>query len=440
MLETLTERLQLIFKALSRHGVLSEADVDSALREVRLALLEADVHFMVAKDFLARVRARAIGSEVSRALNPAQQVMKIVHEELAATLGPSTPWSPSGPKPRVILLAGLQGSGKTTTAGKLAKRFRAEGERVLLVAADVARPAAVRQLQILGEQVGVSVFASGGRTPPEICAAALEQARKESDTLVILDTAGRQQIDDLLMGELASIKQETSPSECFLVADAMTGQEAVRIAGGFHQAVGLTGMILTKMDGDSRGGAAISMRAVTGVPIRWIGTGEGLDALEAFDAGRIAGRILGQGDMLGLIRRAEESFAAGETQKQAQQLLSGDFNMQDMLDQFRQIRKLGSLGQILDMLPGAAAGKLTPEAQRDAEREMKRKEAILCSMTPGERREPEILDASRKRRIARGSGTEVQEINRLIQQYRQARKMMKMFGKNGGRGIPRIFG
>jgi len=440
MLEALTDRLQQIFKNLSRRGVLSEADVDSALREVRLALLEADVHFTVVKDFLARVRARAVGSEVSRALNPAQQMMKIVHEELAATLGPAAPWSPAGPKPRVVMLLGLQGSGKTTTAGKLAKIFRADGERVLLVAADVQRPAAVRQLQILGEQVGVSVYAAGVGTPPQICAAAVERARRESDTLVLLDTAGRRQIDEALMAELVSIKKETAPAECLLVADAMTGQEAVHIAGSFHKAIGLTGLVLTKLDGDARGGAAISMRAVTGVPIRWIGTGEGLGALEAFDPERIAGRILGQGDMIGLIRRAEETFAAEETRKQAGQILGGEFTLQDMLEQIRQMRKLGPLGQILDMLPGAGGVKITPEQQRDAEQDMKRKEAILCSMTPQERRQPEILDASRRRRIASGSGTEVQEINRLIQQFRQARKMMKMLGKKGGRGISGIFG
>jgi signal recognition particle subunit SRP54 len=440
MLDALADRLQLIFKNLSRRGVLSETDVDSALREVRLALLEADVHFTVVKDFLVRVRERAVGSEVSRALNPAQQVLKIVHEELAATLGPAAPWSPAGPKPRVVMLLGLQGSGKTTTAGKLAKRFRAEGERVLLVAADVHRPAAVRQLQILGEQAGASVYAADGGSPLQICAAALEQARRESDTLVLLDTAGRRQIDDTLMAELVSIKKETAPTECLLVADAMTGQEAVHIAGSFHKAVGLSGLILTKMDGDARGGAAISMRAVTGVPIRWIGTGEGLDALEVFEADRIAGRILGQGDMIGLIRQAEQTLSAEEIQQQTGQILGGEFTLQEMLEQIRQIRKLGPLGQILDMLPGAVAGKATPQRQRDAEQDIKRKEAILSSMTPQERHQPEILDASRRRRIARGSGTEVQEINRLIQQYRQARKMMKMLGKNGGRGIRGIFG
>jgi signal recognition particle subunit SRP54 len=440
MLETLSNRLQEIFRRLSRRGVLSESDVDAALREVRLALLEADVHFSVVKDFLARVRARAVGSDVSRALNPAQQVIKIVHEELAATLGPNAPWNLTGPKPRVVLLAGLQGSGKTTTAAKLAKKFRSGGERLLLVAADVQRPAAVRQLQILGEQVGVPVYPAGGKTPVQICTGALEHARRESDTLVLLDTAGRQQIDDALMAELVSIKEAVHPVECLLVADAMTGQEAVRIAQGFHKAIALTGLILTKMDGDARGGAAISMRAVTGVPIRWIGTGEGLDALEEFDPERIAGRILGMGDMLGLIRRAEDAFDTGEAEKQAEQILGGEFTLEDLLGQLRQMRKLGPLGQLMEMLPGAGAARITPEQQRDAEADLRRKEAILCSMTPAERRQPDILDGSRRRRIARGSGTEVQEVNQLLQQYRQARKMMKMIGKSGGRGLPRIFG
>jgi signal recognition particle subunit SRP54 len=435
MLETLTGRLQEIFQRISRRGVLDEAEVDSALREVRLALLEADVHFAVVQDFIARIRARAVGSEVSRALNPAQQVVKIVHAELAATLGPAVPWNLAGPKPRVVLLAGLQGSGKTTTAAKLARMFRADGERILMVAADVRRPAAVRQLQILGEQVGIPVYAAEGKTAPQVCAAALERARRGSDTLVLLDTAGRRQIDDALMAELVSIKKETDPVECLLVADATTGQEAVRIAEGFHKALGLTGLILTKMDGDARGGAAISMRAAAGVPIRWIGTGEGMDALEAFDPDRIAGRILGMGDMLGLIQKAERALDTEETRKQAGQMLDGGFTLEDLLAQIRQMRKVGPLSQILEMMPGTGAAKITPERQHEAEADMKRKEAILCSMTPEERRTPEILNGSRKRRIARGSGTEVQEVNLLLNQYRRARKMLKMLGKTGGRGL-----
>jgi signal recognition particle subunit SRP54 len=446
MLQTLSHRLQEIFRRLSRRGVLGESDVDDALREVRLALLEADVHFSVVRDFLARVRNRAVGSEVSKALNPAQQVIKIVHEELVATFGPSVPWNPVGPKPRVVLLAGLQGSGKTTTAAKLAKLLRDAGERVLLVAADTRRPAAIRQLQLLGEQIGAPVFSADDKTPPRICSDALEHARRGGETLVLLDTAGRQQADDALMAELSSIVKAVNPVERLLVADAMTGQEAVRIAEGFHKAIGLTGLILTKMDGDARGGAAISMRAVAGVPVRWIGTGEGLDGLEPFDSERMAGRILGMGDMLGLIRRAEETFEREEVRKQAEQILEGEFSLQNLLDQIRHMRKLGPLSQFLDMLPaggglpGAGKGHITPQQQQRAEAEMRRKEAILCSMTPQERRDPDLLNGSRKRRIARGSGVEVQEVNQLLKQFQQMRKMMKMLGKSGGKGLSRIFG
>jgi signal recognition particle subunit SRP54 len=440
MLESLSERLQQIFRNLARHGVLSEADVDAALREVRMALLEADVHFAVVKYFLARVRARAIGADVARALNPAQQVIKIVHEELVATLGAPEPLRLTGPKPRVILLAGLQGSGKTTTAAKLAKKLRADGERVLLVAADTQRPAAVRQLQVLGEKTGVAVYAAEGRTPPQICADAVERAKRESDTLVILDTAGRTQIDDALMAELTAIRDATHPVESLLVADAMTGQEAVRIAEGFHKAVGLTGLILTKADGDARGGAAISMRAVTGVPIRWLGTGEGLDALEAFDPTRLAGRILGMGDVLSLIERAEQSLDAGDGRRQAERLAAGELTLEDLVNQMKQVRRMGPISQLLEMIPGAGAAKITPAQQRQAEASMRRAEAIVQSMTPDERRNPEILDGSRKRRVARGSGTEVQEVNQLLRQFRETRKMVKMLGKSGGRGFPPIFG
>jgi signal recognition particle subunit SRP54 len=440
MLETLSDRLQEIFRRLARRGVLSETDVDVALREVRLALLEADVHFTVVRDFLARVRARAVGAEVSRALNPAQQVLKIVQEELVATLGPAEPLRLTGPKPRVMLLAGLQGSGKTTTAAKLAKKLRADGERVLLVAADTQRPAAIRQLQVLGEKIGVLVFTMEGKTPPQICAAGLEQARRESDSLVLIDTAGRQQIDDALMAELSSIRKITNPVESLLVADAMTGQEAVRIAEGFHKAIGLTGLILTKMDGDARGGAAISMRAVTGVPIRWMGTGEGLDALDEFDPQRLAGRILGMGDVRGLIQRAEQTFAGEQVSRQAERLAAGELTLEGLVEQMRQMRRMGPLGQILEMVPGMGSARITSEQQQEAEASMRRVEAIVQSMTPEERRDPEILNGGRKRRVARGSGTDVQDVNRLLKQFREARKMIKMLGKSGGRGIPRIFG
>jgi signal recognition particle subunit SRP54 len=437
MLETLSERLQDIFRRMARRGVLGESEVDETLREVRMALLEADVHFTVARDFLARVRDRAIGAELSRALDPVQQVLKIVEEELVATLGGLEPMRLTGPKPRVVLLAGLQGSGKTTTAAKLGRRMRAEGERVLLVAADAARPAAVRQLQVLGEKIGVAVYAAEGKPPAEICAGGLGRARRESDSLVLIDTAGRQQIDDALMAELAAIKDAVNPVERLLVADAMTGQEAVRIAEGFHQAIGLTGLILTKMDGDARGGAAISMRAVTGVPIRWIGTGEGLDALDEFDPQRLAGRVLGMGDVLGLIRRAEQTAAAETVSRPA---APDGLTLEGLVDQMRQMRRMGPLGQILEMMPGMGSAKITPDQQREAEASMSRAEAIIKSMTPEERRDPDILDGGRKRRVARGSGTDVQDVNRLLKQFREARKLIKLLGKSGGRGIPSIFG
>jgi signal recognition particle subunit SRP54 len=439
MFAGLTDRLQQVFRNLARRGVLTEVEVDAALREVRLALLEADVHFAVVKDLLARVRSRAVGAEVSRSLNPAQQIVRIVHEELAATLGASEPLRLAGPRPRVILLAGLQGSGKTTTAAKLARLLRADGERVLLAAADVQRPAAVRQLEILGERAGAAVYSVEGGSPPQICADAVEKARRESDSVVILDTAGRLQIDDSLMAELAAIVEKTSPVERLLVADAMTGQEAVRIAEGFHKAVGLTGLILTKADGDARGGAAISMRAVTGVPIRWLGIGEGLDALEEFDSKRLAGRILGMGDVVGLVQRAGQVLDSGETQSQAERLVSGEFTLEDLVRQMRQIRRMGPIGQLLEMLPGTGAARMTPAQEEEAEAGMRRTEAIVQSMTPRERQNPEILNGSRKRRIARGSGTEVQDVNQLLRQFREARKMVKLLGKSGGRGLPPIF-
>jgi signal recognition particle subunit SRP54 len=404
-----------------------------------MALLEADVHFSVAKEFLTRVRARALGAEVSRALNPAQQVVRIVNEELMVTLGEKEPWRLTGPKPRVILLAGLQGSGKTTTAAKLARKLRNDGERVMMVAADTRRPAAVQQLQILGEKVGVTVFA-GASDPVAICREALELARKQGDSIVLIDTAGRLQLDEELMAELRHIAEATQPTERILVADAMTGQEAVRIATGFHQAIGLTGLILTKMDGDARGGAAISMRAVAGVPIRWLGMGEGLDALDEYDPERLAGRILGMGDMLGLIRKAEETFNREEAEQQVEKLGKGDFTLEDLVGQMKQIRKMGPMGQWLDMIPGASQANITSAQQEDAERDMKRYEAILLSMTKEERRNPEVLNGGRKRRIARGSGTEVQEINRLIKQFREAQKLFKTMSRGGGRGLERILG
>ncbi|RME87348.1 MAG: signal recognition particle protein [Anaerolineae bacterium] len=441
MFETLTERLNQIFTQLRRRGKLSAADVDAVLREVRLALLEADVHYSVVKDFLARLRERAVGAEVSRALNPAQQVVKIVHEELIATLGEPTSLALSGPKPRLILLVGLQGSGKTTTAGKLARLLRSRGERVALVAGDPYRPAAVEQLQQLGERIGVPVFAERDVAPPEAVARAFDAARKGGVSALIVDTAGRSQLDEELMDELRSIVARVSPVESLLVVDAMTGQEALHIAQGFRRAIPITGLILAKMDGDARGGAAISIRAVTGVPIKFLGTGEKLDALEVYDPRRLASRILGMGDVIGLIEKAEAAFAEDEeaSRRQAERLLSGTFTLEDWLEQMRQIRKMGPIAHILDMLPGQLGQAARTVDPQEAEEQFKKAEAIISSMTVQERRNPDILNASRRRRIARGSGTQVQDVNRLVKQFREARRMFKKLRKSGGRDLSRLF-
>jgi len=432
MFSTLSEKIQGTLEQLTRRGKLSESDVDSALREVRLALLEADVHFSVVKSFLDRVRARAVGAEVSRALNPAQQVVKIVNEELVATLGEPGRLNLKGPQPRVILLVGLNGAGKTTLAAKLASKLRASGERVLLVAADLQRPAAVQQLQTLGAAVDVPVF-TGQSNPPEVAAQAVKSGEKQGMTVVIIDTAGRRQIDDALMDELVSIRDRTHPVETLLVADAMTGQEAVRIAEGFHKKIGLTGLVLTKIEGDARGGAAISMRTVTGVPIKFLGTGEKTDALEVFDPGRVASRILGMGDILGLIEKAEANLDRENAQKAAEKLVSGSFTLEDFLSQLREVRKMGPIGQLLGMIPGLGSAKMQIDEQ-DAEKQLKRTEAIIQSMTPRERRNPDVLNGSRKRRIATGSGTTVYEVNQLVKQFKDMQKMMKQLG--GRRGIP----
>ena len=432
MFSTLSEKIQGTLENLTRRGKLSESDVDSALREVRLALLEADVHFSVVKSFLDRVRARAVGAEVSRALNPAQQVVKIVNEELVATLGEPGRLNLKGPQPRVILLVGLNGAGKTTLAAKLASKLRGLGERVLLVAADLQRPAAVQQLQTLGAAIDVPVF-TGNSSPPEVAEQAVKSGEKQGMTVVIIDTAGRRQIDEALMDELVSIRDRTKPVETLLVADAMTGQEAVRIAEGFHKKIGLTGLVLTKIEGDARGGAAISMRAVTGVPIKFLGTGEKTDALELFDPGRVASRILGMGDILGLIEKAEANLDRENSLKAAEKLVSGSFTLEDFLSQIKEVRKMGPIGQLLGMIPGMGAAKMQINEQ-DAEKQMQRTEAIIQSMTTRERRTPDVLNGSRKRRIAAGSGTTVYEVNQLIKQFKDMQKMMKQLGNR--RGIP----
>ncbi|MCL5611761.1 MAG: signal recognition particle protein [Chloroflexi bacterium] len=443
MFETLTGRLNQVFDQLRKRGKLSEADVDAAMREVRLALLEADVHFSVVKTFIARVRERAIGAEVSKALNPGQQVIKIVNEELIATLGEPAPLNMTGPKPRVIMMVGLQGSGKTTASGKLAHILRSKGERVMLVAGDPYRPAAVQQLQQLGERIDVPVEADLNIKPPELAKRAFDKAEKGGFTVMIVDTAGRSQLDAELMSELKSIVAKVPPVEILLVVDSMIGQEALNIAQGFRDNVSITGLIMTKMDGDSRGGAAISIRSVTGVPIKFIGTGEKLDALETYDPARLSSRILGMGDMLGLIEKAEAAFdaqSAQSLQKNAERMMKGQFTLEDFLEQMKQMKKMGPLSQIMDMLPGQMGQAARQADPKDIEKGMKQSEAIIHSMTLKERRNPDILNASRRRRIAAGSGVEVQDVNKLVKQFRETQKLMKTIQKTGGRGLGNLFG
>ncbi len=431
MFETLTERLQGVFKRLGRRAKLRPEDVDQALKEIRLALLDADVNYRVVKDLLAQVRERALGEEVSRALNPAQQVIRILHEQLVAALGEAQRLHLVGQPPRGIMLVGLQGSGKTTTAAKLARWLRQRGERAWMVAADPYRPAAAEQLAILGQELDVPVYSDSSLDPPALCAAARQKARKAGATVILYDTAGRSQLDQEMMAELRAIRAAVEPVETLLVADAMTGQEAVRIAGGFHQTLPLTGIILTKMDGDARGGAAISMRAVTGVPIKFIGTGEERQALETFEPARLASRIMGMGDVLTLIEKAEAQMDRELAEAQVERMMEGRFTLEDYAQQLEQMRRMGPLGKILELLPTGIAG-LPGEVDADlAERQLIRTQAILQSMTPEERRRPELLNASRKRRIAAGSGTTVQEVNRLLRSYQQMRKLFKRMGKRG---------
>ena len=440
MFDNLTSRLEDIFKQLRRRGKLSEADVDTAMREVRLALLEADVHYSVAKNFIARVRERSVGHEVSKALNPGQQVIKIVNEELIQTLGEPARINLTGQKPYVIMMVGLQGSGKTTASAKIAKKLRNQGERVLLVAADPYRPAAIKQLQTLGEKIDVPVFTLQDKKPPEVSSEAYKFAQKGGFSVVIIDTAGRSQLDQMLMDELKSIQRIVNPVELLLVVDSMIGQEALHVAEGFRDSVSITGLVLAKMDGDSRGGAAISIRSVTGVPIKFLSTGESVDAIEAYDPGRLASRILGMGDVIGLIEKAEGAFDQKEAQKQAEKMMSGEFSLEDFLSQLKQIKKMGSMSQILEMMPGSIGQVAKNVNPKDAENQMKQTEAIINSMTKQERRNPDVLNASRRRRIAKGSGSEVQDVNRLIKQFRDIKKLMKTFQKSGGRGLPRLFG
>lgn len=430
MFESLSDKLQSIFDRLGKRGILTEQDVDVALREVRMALLEADVNHKVAKEFLARVRERAVGAEVHKSLTPGQAVVKIVHEELLKTLGEGGKLDLGGPPPRVVMLVGLQGSGKTTAAAKLALRLRSDGRKPLLVAADTYRPAAIAQLQTLGKQINIPVFSEGDRVPPpQIAQHAIQKAIQSALDVIIVDTAGRLQIDEAMMREVEEIKARVKPAEVLLVADAMTGQEAVNIADAFNKRVGLTGLILTKVDGDARGGAAISMRAVTGVPIKFLGVGEKPDAFEPFHPDRLASRILGMGDVLTLIEKAQQQFDEQEAMRAAEKMMSSRFDLDDFLSQMRQIKKMGPLSDLLAMLPGMKelTKHISPEM---TEKQFKRVEAMISSMTLEERHNPEILNASRKRRIAKGSGTTVQEVNQLLSQFREAQRMMKQLANN----------
>ncbi len=434
MFENLTDKLQKVFDQLSSRGKLTEADVDAALREVRLALLEADVNYRVVKDFVKRVRERAVGVEVMRSLTPAQMVVKVVHEELIRTLGEPARLDLSGPSPHVVMLVGLQGSGKTTTAAKLALTLRKVGQRPILVAADTQRPAAITQLEVLGRQLDIPVHSEGQTAaPPTICANAVKRAKEGAYTTVLLDTAGRLHINDELMRELEEVKRRANPREVLLVVDSMTGQDAVRVADEFNRRVGLTGLILTKVDGDARGGAAISVREVTGVPIKYLGTGEKTDALEVFHPDRMAGRILGMGDMLTAIERAQAAVDQDKAMAMGAKLVKGEFDLEDFRDQLKEVKKLGPLSQLLDLIPGMSrlSGDLAPDV---TDHQFRVIEAIINSMTIEERRNPRVINASRKRRIARGSGTSVQEVNDLLAQFRQIQRMMKQLAGTGRRG------
>jgi len=437
LFETLSEKLGNVFKRLSSKGKLTEKDVDEALREVRLALLEADVNFRVVKDFVARTKERAIGADVLESLTPAHQVVKIVNDELVATLGGGQQkLRHASQPPTVILIVGLQGAGKTTTTAKLALHLRKSGQRVLMVAADPYRPAAREQLVTLGKQLDIPVYGEG-TTTLDTCASAVKRAREMAATTVIIDSAGRLHVDEELMEEIRGVGQKLSPTEVLLVADAMTGQEAVRIAEEFNSAVGLTGVVLSKMDGDARGGAALSITSVTGVPIKFIGIGEKVDALEPFYPDRMASRILGMGDMLTFIEKTEAATDERKRKELERKVRRGSFDLEDFLEQLQQIKKMGSIGQLIEMVPGIS-GLSRKLPQGADEKQLKRIEAIIFSMTPGERRNPAIIDGSRRRRIAAGSGTSPQDVNQLLNQHRQMQKLMKQIGS--GKKLGSILG
>ncbi|MEO5884631.1 MAG: signal recognition particle protein [Candidatus Limnocylindrales bacterium] len=434
MFDTLSDRLRATLGTLTGRGRISEADVDAAMREVRLALLEADVNFKVVKDFVARVREQAIGQDVLQSLTAGQAVVKIVHDELVDLLGHGDRVFHLSGNPAIVAMVGLQGSGKTTSTAKLARYVVKQGRRPLLVAADPYRPAAADQLETLGNQLDIPVFrAPVGTSVPEIARLGVEAAKRQVRDVVILDTAGRLSVDPVLMAEIAAVNEAVKPIETLLVVDAMTGQEAVGVAQAFVAAVPVTGLILTKIDGDARGGAALSISAVTGVPVKFLGTGEKTDALEVFHPDRLAGRILGMGDILTLVERAQETFDTNQAQKMEEKLRKSSFTLEDMLDQLQQVQKMGPIGQIMGMIPGM--GNMANEAQAAVDRgELKRTEAIIRAMTPGERREPTVLNASRRRRIAAGSGTTLPDVNRLVKQFSEMQKLMKQLAGGSRRG------
>ncbi len=435
MFETLSDRLTQSLGKLSRKGHLTEQDVDEAMREVRRALLEADVNFKVAKDFIAAVRERAVGQDVLKSLTPGQTVISIVNEELINILGNERePLALPERPPQVLMLVGLQGSGKTTHAAKLATLLRKEGRLPLLVAADVYRPAAIKQLQTLGRQIDIPVYEEGtAANPVQIAQNAVQYAKERGYSTVIIDTAGRLQIDERMMAEVAEIERSVQPTEVLLVADAMTGQEAVNVAEAFNITLGISGLILTKMDGDARGGAALSIRAVTGVPIKFIGTGEKMDALEPFYPQRLASRILGMGDVLSLIERASEQTTEEDAKDLQARLTKGQFNLEDFLDQIQKIKKMGPLNQLLEMIPGMGAQLREAKAQISDD-DYKRIEAMIHSMTLEERRRPQLIDGRRRRRIAKGSGTTREEVSQLIKQFEEMRKMMAQMGSMTRKG------
>ncbi|HEX3010661.1 MAG TPA: signal recognition particle protein [Syntrophomonadaceae bacterium] len=437
--EGLSDKLQDIFKKLRGKGKISEQDVNAAMREVRLALLEADVNYKVVKDFVARVKERAVGQEVLQSLTPGQVIIKIVSDELTALMGgEESKLNISGKTPVVIMAVGLQGAGKTTSVAKLSRNLVKQGRRPLMVAADVYRPAAIKQLEVLGGQINVPVFSMGQSNPVDIARAAIENAKNNNRDIVIIDTAGRLHINEELMDELKNIKGAVQPSEILLVVDAMTGQDAVNVAEAFNRDLGLSGVIMTKLDGDSRGGAALSVKAVTGCPIKFAGMGEKLDALEVFHPDRMSSRILGMGDIVTLVEKAQASFDEKKAREMEQKIRHQEFTLEDFKEQLQQVRKMGPLEDLLGMIPGMGKQLKGMKGEID-EKEFEKIEAIINSMTPAERRNTDIINGSRKKRIARGSGTRVQDINRLIKQFDDSRKLMKQFadaGRKGKKGMP----